>query len=575
MKRLSFLLFLCLIGFALPHPTFSQSDPLLAQARAQGSVRVIVKLAQTDPQVFSAARADLLDSLAGALVNTASLNWAIPYAALTVDESALAALRASPLVAGVYEDGLNYPELDSSIPVINADDVWARGYTGAGITVAVLDTGVDASHSFFGGRVVTEACFSSSVDSLCPNGEATMIGTGAASPSGCAGASGCSHGTHVSGIAVGSNASSSGVAHQANLIGIQVFSLAGTLTAYDSDIISGLNHVYSLRNSYNIAAANLSLSDGSYRTEPCDVDKAAIKAAIDLLRSYGIATVIASGNRGYMDAIPSPACISTAVSVGATDDLDNVASFSNRAPFLDLFAPGVSITSSIIGGGYGTSNGTSMAAPHVAGAMALLKQAAPSATVDQLQAALQSTGRYIAITNGAAPRIDVNAAIDVLTGVVPLNLLRNARFDAGNAFWSPWDAITWQVTDGVFEFYRNPGGRSAVIIQNTGALLPPGSPLELQIDLGNSGSTRKRAVILLHDADWSDFAVCNFWIPPGQPLQTYTMTTVTNQPWESAHLSVYASPADGTGWLRLDNAYLSGTPDAFNGVTTCTDPNAP
>lgn len=562
MKRFCFLLFLCLISVA----------PVLSQ----GSVRVIVKLAQSDPAAFSSARADLLTSLSGASVNAASLNWAIPYVALTVDETALASLRASPLVAGVYEDGLNYPELESSIPVINADDAWARGYTGTGIAVAVLDTGVDASHPFFGGRVVAEACFSGvgASDTLCPNGQTTMIGAGAASPVRCLGMSGCSHGTHVSGIAVGSGDSYSGVARGANLIGIQVFSGLGGLTAYDSDIVNGLNHVYSLRDTYTIAAANLSLSDGIYRSEYCDQEKAPIKAAVDLLLSANIATVIATGNQGYTSGIASPACVSTAISVGATDDGDNVASFSNRSPLLDLFAPGVSITSSIVGG-YGTSNGTSMAAPHVTGALALLKQAAPTATPDQLLAALRSTGRYVAIDGSAVPRIDVNAAIDVVTGAAPLNLLRNAHFDAGAMLWTPWDAIAWQVENGVFEFYRNPGGRSAVIIQNTGAALPADTLMQLQIDLGNSGSTRKRALVILHDADWSDLSACNFWLEPGQPLTTYTMSAATGEAWTAAHLSVYAWPADGTGWLRLDNAHLSVSPDEFNGVTTCIDPNAP
>lgn len=566
MKRFSLLILVCFIGLIALRP-----------AAAQGSARVIVRLAQSDPGVFSAARVDLLDSLSGASVNAASLNWSIPYVALTVDAAGLAALRASPLVAGVYEDGLNYPALASSIPVINADDAWARGYTGTGVTVAVLDTGVEASHPFFGGRVVAEACFSGGgfATTLCPNGQPTMIGAGAASPATCAGYSGCSHGTHVSGIAVGSSDSFSGVGRAANLIGIQVFSLLGSLTAYDSDIISGLNHVYSLRTTYTIAAANLSLSDGVFRSEYCDAEKAPLKAAIDLLRSAGIATTIAAGNQGYWGGIAAPACISTAVGVGATDDTDNVASFSNRSMLLDVFAPGVSVTSSIIGGGYGTSSGTSMAAPHVAGAFALLRQAKLAASVDEMLAALTSTGRYIGITDGAVPRIDVNAAIDVLTGAAPLNLLRNAAFDAGSALWSPWDAITWQVSGGVFEFYRNTGGRSAVIIQNTGAILPAGTPLSIQVDLGNSGATRKRAVIIAHDSDWSDLAACNFWIPSGQPLQTYAMSAVTGEDWGAANLSIYASPADSTGWLRLDNAQLSVSEDAFNGVTTCSDPNAP
>jgi subtilisin family serine protease len=166
--------------------------------------------------------------------------------------------------------------------------------------------------------------------------------------------------------------------------------------SYTSDQILGLQRVYSLRNTYNIASVNMSLGGGSY-TENCDADAdyTAEKAAIDTLRSVGIATVIAAGNDGASDAISGPACISTAISVGATDKTDVVASYSNSASILSLLAPGVSIYSSTLLGAYAYKSGTSMATPHVSGAWAVLKSTRPTATVSEILNVLTATGKGI------------------------------------------------------------------------------------------------------------------------------------------------------------------------------------
>jgi titin len=131
------------------------------------------------------------------------------------------------------------------------------------------------------------------------------------------------------------------------------------------------------------------------------------------LRSVNIATVVASGNESTKDAISSPGCISTAISVGATfDTSDTVAGYSNSSSILNLLAPGSGITSAVPGGGYGTWSGTSMATPHVAGAWAVLKQKAPTASVTEILNALASTGVSVTDTNGIAkPRIKIDAAL--------------------------------------------------------------------------------------------------------------------------------------------------------------------
>ena len=356
----------------------------------------------------------------------------IPYMALEVSPEALERLQRSDRVTSILEDRLSQPELSESAPIVQASSMWSSGYTGVGKVVAVLDTGVDKAHPFLGGRVVAEACYSAGND--CPNGSWTQTGAGSGVP--CTYASSCAHGTHVSGIVAGSNATFSGVAKGASVMAVQVFSRftgqdcaqAGQdpcALSYNSDQIAGLEGVYSLRSTHSFASVNISIGGGRHFSN-CDAAFASYKAAIDNLRSAGIATVISSSNAGYTDSLGSPACISSVVSVGSTTKTDAVSSFSNSASFLSLLAPGSSIYSSLPGGTYGYMSGTSMAAPHVAGAWALLKQQSPSASVAAILNALQSTGLSVTDTWAAGgvtrPRIRIAAASAVLSpGVAPAN----------------------------------------------------------------------------------------------------------------------------------------------------------
>jgi subtilisin family serine protease len=353
----------------------------------------------------------------------------IPYIALEVDEPSLQALAAAPEVRRVEIDRLLAPMLAQSTALIGAPAAWNAGYTGAGWTIAVLDTGVDKTHPFLAGKVVSEACYSTTSDgfstSVCPGGAQSSTDPGAAAP--CTMAD-CAHGTHVAGTAAGNGSGFSGVAKDASLIAIQVFSSITTecagepapcARAFESDLIAGLERVYALRSTYSIAAANLSLGSGIYGA-PCDSD--ASKAIIDQLRDAGIASVVSSGNDGSVTGISSPACVSTAISVGSTTDgssgtaADQVSSFSNSSQYLTLLAPGQTITSSVPGNTFASFNGTSMAAPHVSGAWAVLKSRRPSASVSEVTQALVSTGVGIFDSgNGLTkPRIQLDAAVQAL-----------------------------------------------------------------------------------------------------------------------------------------------------------------
>lgn len=442
-------------GQSGPDKTIDENVGNLSEkAQNIGSVRVIVMLdtpfqpegqldglPAVESQRLAVQRAQdiLLAYLPGYDSQSVKKFSTIPAVALAVNAEGLAALASNPNVVSIQEDWVVPATLAESTPLIGATDVWASGYTGEGQTVAILDTGVDKTHPFLTNKVVSEACYSTNDSSynsvtVCPGGVSQSTATGSAMPYGGVCPSGeCDHGTHVAGIAAGKDNGSigfNGVAKNASIIAVQVFSkfpadqcdgYSACVMSYTSDQILGLERVYDLRDTYEIAAVNMSLGGGKYTSQTtCDSVNAAIKQVIDNLRSVGIATVIASGNNGYTDGISSPGCVSSAVSVGSTGDgsdgatADVVSYYSNSISFLDLLAPGQWITSSTPNGGYDAWSGTSMATPHVVGAWALLKSKYPSATVDQIQNFLVLSGKSITDSrNGVkTPRINVKAALD-------------------------------------------------------------------------------------------------------------------------------------------------------------------
>jgi subtilisin family serine protease len=351
----------------------------------------------------------------------------LPWVALEIEAAGLAALERSSRVLRVQEDRLARPLLDVSVPQIEADLTTALGFDGAGQAVVVLDTGVDGGHPNLAGRIVAEACFS---DGDCPNGQDQDTGPGAGGS--CTWSPDCFHGTHVAGIAVGAGGGRSGVAPEASLVPIQVFSLLTGAScppgespcpaSYASDQIAALEHVYLvLRHEHAIASVNMSLGGAAWTDQPtCDALNPATKAAIDDLRDVGIATVAAAGNDGYLNAIGEPACISSAVSVSAVDDGDAIPLFANAAAFLSLWAPGVGIVAPFWhSSGFASASGTSMATPHVAGAWAVLQQGIVAARgapapVAEVLGALQASGVPIPDVYAQTSRIRVQQATSLL-----------------------------------------------------------------------------------------------------------------------------------------------------------------
>jgi len=339
----------------------------------------------------------------------------VGQAAAPVDAESLLALIASGATNDISLDRIHRPSLASTVPLITADVAHAAGDDGNGRVVAVLDTGVDLDHPMFLGRIVEEACFS--LLGQCPNASTTMTGPGAAEacPS-----PGCGHGTSVAAIAVGRQPDDSliGVAPAADLIAIRIFSdLGGRIGAYTSDIIAGLQHVLALSVTYPIDVVNLSFASSTYETvAACDASSPSTLATVALLRSAGIVTIASGGNDGLADAITSPACLSNVIGVGAIDNTDEVPGYSNSDDLLALLAPGVSIETASNGGGTSSVGGTSMAAPHASGGVALIRTHYPTATPSEIENALVLSGVPVYDPRGdvTLPRLDVQAAIDLL-----------------------------------------------------------------------------------------------------------------------------------------------------------------
>jgi subtilisin len=412
-----------IIGLKVP----TQPEGELSGTQSVAEQRNAIEFAKT--QFLSELKQSLeVDGLSGAAstVEVKKQFKTIPYLVMEVNPAILSKIEENSQVADVAVDEIHPPTLSDSTVLIGADDVWEQGYTGSGQVVAVLDTGVDKTHPALRGKIVKEACYSTTSTSyeastVCPNGEESEEGNGAGVACDSS-VTGCDHGTHVAGI-IAANGSVNGVAKDAQLIAIQVFSRFDNpnyclgsdscALSFTSDQIAALEYVYQLRDSgMDIAAVNMSLGSGKY-AETC---ASSMQSIIQNLRSVGIATVVASGNEGYTDGIASPACVEGAISVGASTKSDTVANYSNSADILDLLAPGSQIVSTLLDKETGSKSGTSMAAPHVAAAFALLKEAAPNATVDEIERILKRTGKRITDNRNALvkPRIDLAKALEQL-----------------------------------------------------------------------------------------------------------------------------------------------------------------
>ena len=347
----------------------------------------------------------------------------MPFIVMEINSSNVDDLLSISEISSIREDEVNRLFLTESLPIIGADTTYSQGYLGTGQAVAILDSGFDKNHDMLNnGKIVSEACYSTNnavSTSVCPGGVSSSTAEDSALP--CNFNADCFHGTHVAGIAVGDGSLLKGVAPGSDLIGIQVGSnIEGDLGIYDSDIILALERVYELTSVYEISAVSMSIGSTAVYGSYCDGAKPTMKAAIDALKDIGIPVIISSGNEYSSVGISSPACISTAISVGSTGDTDVVSSFSNSDDILDILAPGENIISSYYpGGGYASASGTSMAAPHVSGAWSVLRAENVYATYDELFEALNSTGTPITDARNSVTRVRINLDSALDTVLIP------------------------------------------------------------------------------------------------------------------------------------------------------------
>jgi subtilisin family serine protease len=298
--------------------------------------------------------------------------YALNGFAIEMSEADAEALSQDFRVQSVEEDGIMTADVTQSNPPWGLDRIDERdlplsgtytyNWTGSGVRVYVIDTGIRTAHTQFGGRA------SNVFDAFGGNGQD------------CNG-----HGTHVSGTVGGSTY---GVAKSALLRGVRVLDCNGSGST--SGVISGVDWV--TQNHINPAVANMSLGGGA---------STALDNAVNSLSNSGVAVAVAAGNSNANACNSSPARAANAITTGATTTTDTRASFSNFGTCLDIFAPGQSILSAWFTSNTATAtlSGTSMASPHVAGAAALYKQANPSASATTIRNALVNNATLNHISN--------------------------------------------------------------------------------------------------------------------------------------------------------------------------------
>jgi subtilisin family serine protease len=316
-------------------------------------------------------------------------------------EESLRVVLEQPSVLAVRRTRTYRKLLNQSLPLISQPPVADSGKRGAGTTIAVLDSGVDYMRAAFG------FCTAPGTPAGCK-----VVYAQDFAPDDFSRDSGDYHGTNVAGIVLG-------VAPETRIAALDVFTGE---SADSADIIEAVNWSIANQALYNIVAMNMSFGGGRYFA-PCSdpVDEAVVAEA----RAAGILIVAASGNDAWGDSITSPACTPGVISVGAVYDAnlgsrvwptcfdpssaaDVVPCFSNSASFLTLLAPGASITA-----GGESFSGTSQAAPHVAGAVAVLRSAFPSDSLTETIEFLVGSGTNV-VDRGSdlpKPRLNLLAAV--------------------------------------------------------------------------------------------------------------------------------------------------------------------
>lgn len=289
--------------------------------------------------------------------------------------------------------------LDTSVDIIqtrNFTNISFLGtkFKGADSAVCVIDTGIDYTHvDLFDSYLDGYDFVNLDGDPLDDHG----------------------HGTHVSGIIASRNTTYEGVAPEIGIVSLKALNSTGG--GNTTTIVSSINWCITNAALHNITVISMSIGNSLFHSSTaCDASFPSMTTAISNAVDANISVIISSGNELNKAGISSPSCIADAISVGATDDSDVAAYFSNSADNLDLLAPGYPVISNALSSGYVSAQGTSMAAPHVSGAFALLQAhyrffKGVYATPSQLLGYFNNSGVNVTDTNAVTkPRIDVYGA---------------------------------------------------------------------------------------------------------------------------------------------------------------------
>ena len=351
--------------------------------------------------------------------------------AITTRRWVVEVIKKLEYVRGIYEDKQVHMNDEVSNHIILADSVWAKfGVTGKGVIVGLLDTGIDYLHPDLGGgigpgfKVLGGYNFvQNNNDILDDNG----------------------HGTYVGGIIAANGSTLKGVSPDAKLMVFKVLDASGS--GLSSWVIAGIERALDPDGNPNTNdAVNIIHMSLGGPGDPDDIES----EAVDNATSQGVLCVASSGNGGpTYGYIASPGCARTALTVGATDDADNIASFSSRGPSQKIYgikpeivAPGVLITSCKMGGGYEVGDGTSASAPHVSGAAALLLQLHPTWSPSMLKSALVQGARSIGqdVWTQGNGRLDVYRSASISSVVIP-STLDLGLDDISQPLWDHQDTL--------------------------------------------------------------------------------------------------------------------------------------
>jgi subtilisin family serine protease len=499
-----------------------------------------------------------------------------------VTRKGLEKLARHPRVASIELARQRQAHLAQGIPLMNAA-IYRSSYDGTGTSVAIIDSGVDYNHPRLGGggfpntKVIGGRDFGDNDNNPIPDGNA--------------------HGTACAGIAAGALGTSGdyigGVAPNAKIYALKITS-GGSGSASDADIIAAWDWCISHKNddpANPILVISTSFGGDRY-TSDCNVSQSAYFTAANNAVAAGITVLASSGNEGYCNALASPACISSVISVGAVYDsayastttfcvesvscvsksqdfscfsgwshsepvqADRVTGYSNTSGFLDLLAPSHrAYTTDIVGGGgysggdYNSGfGGTSAACPYAAGAVAALQSAARASqgrylTPAEVRTLLTTTGdlvRDVKNTSITTPRVNLGRAIESLGQSKSFTI-----FNEGNATLNvtsivadasaPWISLTPPAP-----FTVPPGGAQVVAVAVDPALAPVGQ------------STR-RLLVVSDDADESPY-------PGGVSI---TVTNVDTRPQIHGVLSgsqfVISWPTNSAGYVLRSSDSITGT----------------